>query len=131
MGSTTVSNSSLRITSMEHGFWHNGVGLGVGLATGWSAVPDALFFPEADSVRVIACEQTISRDATMPAAINKTAQSRFFDRLSMNVLNSFHVSRVRIPSVFTNRPDRLSIQVQYMLHSCRATRVKRVCARPR
>ncbi len=67
MGGATLSKYSLKDTSMEQGFWHNGVGLAPEL----SAEPDALSFPEANSVLVIACEEAISPKATIAVAINK------------------------------------------------------------
>ena len=62
----------------------HGVGLGVGQAAGLLTQPDALSSPEADPARAVACEETISSDAIMPAAINKVTQSTFRNRLSVN-----------------------------------------------
>ena len=83
VGGTTSSKSSPRPTSWEQRPGH-GVGLGVAQAAGLSNQPDALSSPEADPSRAIACEETMSPDTIMPAAINKVTQSTFRNRLSVN-----------------------------------------------
>ena len=83
MGGTTSSKSSPRPASWEQRPGH-GVGLGVAQAEGSLNQPDALSSPEADPSPAVACEETMSPDAIMPAAINKVTQSTFRNRLSVN-----------------------------------------------
>jgi hypothetical protein len=76
-----------------------------------STQPDASSSPEADPVRVIACEETRSPDATMPAAIDRVTESMFCNRLNVNegLTDLISVADV-LPSAFTNRRRPLSIQ---------------------
>jgi hypothetical protein len=83
VGGTTSSKSSPRPASWEQRPRH-GVGLGVAQAAGLSNEPDALSSPEADPSRAIACEETMSPEAIMPAAIKKVTRSIFCNRLSVN-----------------------------------------------
>jgi hypothetical protein len=82
VGGTTSSKSSPTPTSWEQRPGH-GVGLGVAQAAGLLNQRDGLSSPEADPPPAIACEETMSSDAIMPAATTKVAQSTFRNRLSV------------------------------------------------
>jgi hypothetical protein len=124
VGGITSSKSSPRPAFWEQRPRH-GVGLGIGQAGKLSTQPAASSSPETGPCPAIACEKKIGPDATMPAAINKTTQNSFCDRLSINerLIVSILAAGVEpplVPACWTGCQFKRSA----MRHSRRASRVK-------
>lgn len=83
-GGMTLSKFSCNTTGTEHGPWHKEVAVGVAPAAELSIQPATSSSPGADPGRVTACEEPISSNAAIPAAINKATQSTFCNRVSVN-----------------------------------------------
>ena len=130
-GGVTSSKFATIATGCEQGLWHEGVDLGAAPPTKLPIDMAISSWPAVDRVLVIACEEPVSSNAAIAAAVEKPMQTTFRNRIRPSERFGVCISGAACNQRFTQIRSGTSMPVFRNRHSRRPTRVKSLCARPR